>query len=109
DTTAGVVAPAHRLCEARRETADEDRQLAEQRLLGRCKEVVAPRDGAAEGLQTCWRLAWSPGQYGQAAVESLQECLGRQKLRARRGELNRQWQPVQLSADGRDGSGILVC
>jgi hypothetical protein len=38
----------------------------------------------------------------------MQECLGRKKLRAHRGELDCQWQPVELTADGCHGSGVLI-
>src|SRR5207302_3477454 len=83
--------------------ASEDGEPAEERLFGGREQVVAPRDGAAQGLLPLGQVARAASQQRQPAGEAREQRLGRQEAGAGGGQLDRQRQPVELGADLSDG------
>ena len=86
---------------------DEDAQPPEEDLLGWSEQVVAPGDRVAQGLLSRRQVTRPPRQRRQAALQPRQQRRRRQELDARRGQLDRQRQPVQPADDLGDGLGIL--
>ena len=86
-----------------RERAREDGEAGEERLDGRIEEVVAPFDRRSQRALTLGRVARSAGQEREDGAESLEQPLGGEELRSRRGELDRQREAVEAAADLGDG------
>ena len=72
---------------------------AEQPLLRFVEQVVAPGDRAAQRLLAFGQIARAAGEDLQAALQSSQHRRGRQRLDARRRQLDGQRQPVEAIAD----------
>ncbi len=87
--------------------AGEHAHPPEHRRQGGGQQLIAPRDGVPQGLLAP-RPARVGGSQGQALPEPGQQRLGREQLDPRRGQLDRQRQPVQPGADRRDVCGVAV-
>ncbi len=101
--------------------ASEDRQPAEERLLVRREQVVAPGDGLSHRPQALRVVAVAAREQGQAMLQPREHRLGREHLRPGGRQLDRQGKPVQPGADlrhrgsadlperevGSDGAGAL--
>lgn len=98
---------SQRLRGLQRASADEDRETAEQPLLRRREQRVAPVDGSAQGLLARGQVARAAGQELQAVVETGRQRRRRQELDASRGKLDRQGQTVQPRANRRDRRSVL--
>ena len=103
-----VLRVGHGLGRLERAPADEDRDPAEQPLLRFVEQVVAPGDRAPQRLLAFGQIARAAGQDLQPALESSQHRRGRQRLDARRRQLEGQRQPVEAVADLGNGPRILA-
>ncbi|MGH2782691.1 MAG: hypothetical protein ACRDLA_15025 [Thermoleophilaceae bacterium] len=83
----------------RAEAADEDGQPGERAPLGRLEQVMAPGDGGRQGTLAVGDVYRSLGQCREPILQALQQRDGRQYLRLRGAELNREGQAVQPAAD----------
>ena len=63
------------------------------------EELDAPVDRLPKGLLAGRQVAWPAGEDAQPRVEPLQKHARRQRSDARRGELDRERQPVDAAAD----------
>ena len=81
------------------EAAGEDGQAAQQRLLRLGEQVVAPVDGAAQGLLAGQRRPAAAGQQAEAVVQAGGDLLHREGPDPRGGQLDRQRDAVQPGAD----------
>ena len=81
------------------ERAGEDREAGEQLAGARFEEVVAPLDRRTQCPLALGGVAGTARQDGERRVEPLEEPLGREQLRPRRGELDREWEAVEAAAD----------
>ena len=86
----------HRL---ERESAHEYTELAEQALLGRRQQVIAPGDRRPQRLLPFGQVPGAARKQGQAALQPRQQADGREYRQAGGRELQRQRQPVQAAAD----------
>ena len=85
-----------------RAAAREHREAREQLLLALVEQVVAPGDRRAKGSLALGGVARTAGQQRQPLLEPFEQRRRRQHLHARRGQLDRQRQPVEPRADRRD-------
>src|SRR5207253_60618 len=85
-----------------RAAAGEDTESDERDALLRAEQVVAPVDGRREGLLPCGRVSRAGREQVGLALEPLQDLSRREQLRAGRGKLDRERQPVEPGADARD-------
>ena len=84
------------------EAAREDGEPAEQRLLVRLEQVVAPLQRGGEGVLARGRRAARAAQHAEAVVEPLRDRRRAERAQARRRELERERQAVEAEADARD-------
>ena len=89
----------HRLRRLDRAAAGKDRQPAEEDLLLRGEQIVAPGDGIAHRLLACRQGAGAARQERQALLQPLQQGLRREDFDPRGGQLDGQRQPVEPGAD----------
>ena len=82
--------PAERLGRGQGASTGEDRQPAEQPLLRRRQQVVAPGDGVAHRLLPLGKVAIAAGQQGQPAIEPVEQRADRKHAQAGRRQLDRQ-------------------
>ena len=99
---------ADRLCRLERETAGEDREPREQRLLVQIEQAEAPVDRGAQRPVALRGVARTAGQDRQPLVEPLQQLRRGKQLHARGGELDRERQVVETRADLRDDGAVAV-
>ena len=99
--------PRDRLNCRQGEPADEDTEAAEQRLIVRRQEVVAPGDGVAHGALAVVAIPGAAGQQAQPVVQARQDDLGRQGADPVGGELDRQGQTVQAADDVGDDRRVV--
>ena len=90
------------------EAAGKDREPPEHRALVRGEQVVAPVEGRAQRLMAARRRAGPAGQYREDVVQALRQLCGRQDPYPRGGQLDRQRQAVQATADLQDRGGVVV-
>ncbi len=91
------------------ERAGEDREAGEKLAGARFEEVVAPLDRRTQCPLALGGVAGTARQDGERRVEPLEEPLGREQLRPRRGQLDREREAVEAAADllhGRVGSDL---
>src|SRR5436190_9173800 len=88
---------AHLLGRLDREAAGEDGEAAEQLLFRLVKELVAPLDRRAQRPLALRRVSSAAREDRQRALEALEQLVGREQARARRGELDRKREPVQAA------------
>jgi len=107
-TTRLLDRPAHALQGAHRRAAREDAEAAEEGLLRRGEEVVAPGHGGVEGAVAGGAavVAGPGGQQVEAAAEPGQERGGRQQADPGGGQFDRERQAVQPGADLRHGGRV---
>ena len=67
------------------------------------EQVVAPLDRRAQRPLALGQVAGAAGEQRQPLVEPLEELLGRERLDARGGELEREREVVEAAADLGDG------
>ncbi len=77
----------------------EDRTAHEQPLVRGTEQCIAPVDRAVHGLVAFRACAHRSRRQGQASFEMLGDLFGGEGERLRRGELNRQRQPIEAAAD----------
>jgi hypothetical protein len=99
---------ADRLYGSQVERASKHPETGEQCLLGGREQVEAPVQGAAQGSLTLRQIAWAGRQQPQAVADPGQQRLRRQHPDPGGGKLDGQRQPVQPTADLRDGPGIVA-
>jgi hypothetical protein len=87
--------------------ADEHAELAEQRLLVRSEQPVAPADGSPQGLVALGLVRPARDQQVQCVAEPRHQHLRRQHLHPGGRELDGQRQAVQASADLGHRRGVL--
>ena len=108
-TSSGSLRTRHRLRRLDRAAAGKDGQAAEDGLLLRREEIVAPGDRIAHRLLAGREGAGAARQERQPLLQPLQQRLRREDLDPRGGQLDGQRQPVEPGADlghgGRVGSG----
>jgi hypothetical protein len=80
------------------EGAAKDGEPAEGSLSGGVEQVVAPFDRRAQRSLPLGQIDRAAREQRQRRVQALQQCGGRQKLRPRRGKLDRERQVVQAPA-----------
>ena len=97
----------HRLDRVEAESAGEDRQADEERALRIGQEVEAPVESGLQGPVTGERHPAAAGEQPEPIVERAGDLLGRQGLDPCRGELDREWNPVQSPADLDDRVRVL--
>src|SRR5437899_2530438 len=61
-----------------RAATDEDAQPAEQPLLWRVEQVIAPRDCRTQRLLTRWQITRTSGEQRELLLQSCQKCARRQ-------------------------------
>ena len=88
--------------------ASEDAEAAEQGLLGRGEQVVAPGDRGAEGLLARRQVAGAAGEQRQPPVQLTEQRRRREHLAACRREFDGERQPIQVPADRGHRAGIGV-
>ena len=86
----------------------EDGQQLEQALLCWVEQVIAPVHRGPQGLLSLGQVARPAAQQCQPVLESIAEHLRGEQPHVRRGELDRQGQPIEPSADLGHGRGVLV-
>ena len=72
------------------------------------EQVVAPLDGGAQSLLTAGQVTAPAGQQPQRMLQPPADRLRRQQLDPRRGQLDRQRQPVKPAHDLGDRGGVLL-
>src|SRR3954451_14307493 len=87
------------LCSLEREAADEDRELTKHHLRYWVKQFVAPGDRLSHRLQACRGITRATREELQAVRQPRQQSRRRKESHPRRGELDRQRQPVQSLTD----------
>jgi hypothetical protein len=100
-------ARADRLCRAQVEGAGKRRQAAPQETLGLAAVVVAPVERSAQRLLARGDRAASAGEQSEAITDPLQHLRRGQQSRVGGGELDREWHPVEATAQLDDGSDVL--
>jgi hypothetical protein len=85
-----------------RAAAGENRQTREQLLLVVRQELVAPLDRRAQRPLALRQVTRARGEELEAVPEPLEDLPRRQHLHTRRGELERQRQPVETARDVAD-------
>ena len=105
---AQLVAAADRLDVLQLGAPREHREAREQAPPRLVEQIVAPRDRAPQRLLPVGEIARARLQQAEAALQPRQDRRGRQQLDARRGQLDRQRQPVQAGADLGDRRGVVV-
>jgi hypothetical protein len=93
------VAHGHGFRRRQREAAGKDAQAAKDLLLLRAEEGVAPGDGVANGALPRRRIARALFQQGQAALQAVAQGRQGEGAGLARGQLDGEWQPVELAAD----------
>jgi hypothetical protein len=79
--------------------AGEHREPAQERALGRAEQLVAPVDRGAQRPLARQRGDVAVGEHAQRLAELGGDPLGPERLDARGGELDRQWNAVEPRAD----------
>jgi hypothetical protein len=82
--------------------ANEDGEAAKQRLLRRGEEVVAPSNRPLHRLQARRVAAGAASEKRQAPVEPGQQLLRRENISQGGCQFDREWQPVEPTADLRN-------
>ena len=82
-----------------REAAVERGQAAQQHLLARAEQRVAPLHRRSQRAVARQRRAAPRGEQAEGVVEAVRDLLGRQHAHARRGELDRERDAVEPPAD----------
>jgi hypothetical protein len=93
------VHPAHGLGRVEGAAAGEHAQLAEQPLLGRAQQFVAPGDRVPHGLLPVRQVVRAVHQLWQPAGQPGQQVTGRQQRKPGRGQLDGQRDAVEPAAD----------
>ena len=93
------IATAHAVGGGERPAAGEDREPREQALLHRRKQVVAPQQRVAQRALAGGYVARTAGQQLQPALQASEDLRGRERPDPRRGELDRERQPIEPRAD----------
>ena len=83
-------------------------EAGERGLVRVLKQVVAPCDGATQGLLTGGEVAGPPGEQGKLVTESVQDGLRAQDPDPGGGQLDGQRQAVKLDADLGDRRCVLI-
>ena len=103
-----TIAAADGLGRGERAAAGEDGEAREERLLVGAEQVVAPVDRRAERLLAGGQVARAAGEEVEALLEPGEQRLGREQLRTRGGELDRERQAVEADADLGDRRRVRV-
>ena len=90
------------------EAAGEDREPAEQQLLVRLEEVVAPLERRGQRLLPRRRRMAAAAQQAEAVVEPGGDRRGAQRSEPGSGELERERQAVEAKTDPGDVLGVLL-
>ena len=90
-----------------RAASGEDRQTAEELLLGRRQQVVAPLDRLPKGLLALRQVPRPAGQELEGPFDPGEQLGGRQDLHARGRELDRERQAIEPAADLDHRAGVL--
>ena len=98
--------PAERFNGVQIEAAGEDRETLEKRALAVAQESVAPFDRPLEALLPGGCGAATADQQAEHVVEAGSDVYRSKHRAARGGQLDRQRDAVQLTADVRDGRGV---
>ena len=77
----------------------EHAESAQQRAFGRVEQLVAPVDRRSQRLQPRQRAALAAGQQAEAVGQPGGDVLDRQDAHARRGQLDRERDAVEVLAD----------
>ena len=96
------VGARHLLGVGERAAAREGRKVGEGLLLGSREQLVAPVDRRPQRALPLGQVPGTTGQERQALREALEDLVGRERLDARGGELERERQVVETAADLRD-------
>ena len=91
-----------RVCDRRRPAAGEHRQPAQQPVVVLGQEVPAPVDERVERLLARDRGPAAAGEQPEPVTEPLRDVVRRHRRDPRRGELDRERDPVEPPADLRD-------
>ena len=91
-----------------RRAAGEHREPREALLLGVAEQLVAPVYGRTQRLLACGRVPGAGAQHTERFVQAFGDLLGGQQPAPRRRQLDGQWQPIDASADLRDGGRVGV-
>ncbi|CAN5583583.1 hypothetical protein BH24CHL9_BH24CHL9_03660 [soil metagenome] len=94
-----------------RRASRDDREPLEQASVRRVQQVVAPGDGAAQGLLAGRPVPWAAREHGKGVVEPGPERLHGEHPQACCGQLDGQGQTVKTGDDVGDGRcvGIVHC
>ena len=103
-----VAGVGHRLDRVERRAAGEDGERAED-VRGRLvEEAVAPVDRRAQRALALGKIRRAPREQRQALAEPLGRALGPEHAHSRRGELDREREPVERAADPGDRVGVRI-
>ncbi len=86
----------------------ENGEPIENASLARAEQVVAPGDGGIHRALALGKVAVSVRENSEPVVESRQERLRRKDSHTRRGELDREREPVEPATDVRDGARVAL-
>ena len=90
-----------------RAAADEHGEPSEEGALLCVQQVVAPRDGPAQGALSLGDIAGAARQERQASVEPGEDCRRIEELGAGRSQFDREREAIEADADGRDRRCVL--
>ena len=92
------IAGAHGLRRIQSPAAGKHGEPPEQALSGGVEQVVTPGDGLPQTAMPLGALRCASAKQVQPLRQPRQQCAGREKLDARRGQFDRQRQTVQTGA-----------
>ncbi len=105
----GAVTAADGLGRRKGAAAGEHGELRKELLCIGLEQVVAPVESHAKGLLVPRRVAPPACKELQTVSQPREQRCRRQDLRSRRGQLDRQWQPIELRAElGHRGRVLLA-
>ena len=84
----------------------EQREPRKETAFVLVEQIVRPRDRRSERRMAGVSIAWAAEQI-EAGAHAIEQGLWRQRLGARCGEFDREWDPVETLAELLDGRGAL--
>ena len=81
------------------EAAGEGRQVGESLLVGRIEQLVRPLHEPVEAVVSRVEARPLAGEQGEALIEAVRQGFGPDRAHPRGGQLDGQWQPVELATD----------
>ena len=88
--------------------AGEHREPVQRLAFGVVEQVVGPVDRVAQRLVPLQRRAAAPGEQLEALIEPRDQILGGQRPHARRGQLDRERDPVEATTELRDRARVAI-